>query len=340
MAKYVLFGPQPDNQPKTTVPRPQKQKEPELSDSFFPCSFRGIQFPVTSMSVSQTHDMAEHKYYGVPTANVEMTGRNSLTFEAEIPFVNGITPGKNERWGKLFPEDFMKFASAMNNTTSGLLDTPQLAGIVVKPVSLEYKHDANIRDGVVVTARWIETYDLDLKDTFKKPTYQSIRLAALNLDAEYVPGDRLVDLPKQPKSFEQLVNELSGIADTVASKFTMITNKPDAILYRVNKVKDSLVRANNAATWPVREAAEAIEDALHSVKSESNNGYTPEVVGIIQNGKIQRVTVPYRMTVSQIALLTQNTVNELLQLNPSLARTPRIAAGTVVRAYTHDRLRP
>lgn len=334
MAKYVLFGSQPEEKPKTTVPRVREDKGRPLSDQLFPCSFRGIQFPITNMSINVSHDMAEHRYYGLSAANVEMTGLNPLTIDAEIPLVNGIAPGKNERWGKLFPDVFQQLLSAFMDKTTGYLDTPFAAGLSVKPVSFDYKHDAQVRDGVMATVRWIETIDVDVPTNVSLADINLVRLAAINLDAERVPGDRLIDDPSRSISFEQLVNEIAGIADTATSKFEMISNKPDAILYRLGKVKDSIERAGNAGTWAVREAVERVEDAINEL-----NRLPAEAEALVLGKPTMRFRVPYKMTLSQVALLSTNSVDELLRLNPRLAKSPRILEGTVIRVFKHGRLR-
>lgn len=312
-------------------------------NKLFPCSFRGLQFPVTYMNVSLSQDMAEHKYYGVSSANVEMTGRNPLTFEAEIPFIQGLVPAKNERWSNLYPSGFKNFLAAMHSKETGILDTPEIAGITVKPVSLEYKHDANVRNGVIVVARWIETVDDAVPARADFNPLDRIRAAAKSLDSEYDTTGRLINgapetsvtiigqkkkLPVFKKAFSQFVNELSGVVDTASSKIHILANKPAQMIYRLKKVQDSIERAANPLTWPGRESCEQAEAALRELKAAP-----AKIDAAFRSKPIGRYTTYYKITLSQIAIATANSVDQLIRLNPRLASRPAVPAGTVVRYY-------
>ena len=327
----ISFGPKPTpKQVPAASPRGSHHETP-LFDTLFPCKFRNVYFPVISIGVSMTHDMAEHKYYGVGAANVEMTGRNPRTYEAEIPFVNGILPGKNERWGVLYPDTFRDFIAAMGTTSTGYLDTPELRGLTVKPVSMEYKHEGSTRGGVIVTARWVETVD---QKVYSKEEYDPedhpVRLGALSLDAEYVPTQRMVNLPNQTITFEELANEAEGIIDTASSRLHILANKPAQLLYRVQKIQASIERAANPLTWPGRESCERIEEAVNQLKK-----FPAKAEAAVVGSPVHRYTARTRLTLSQLALATQNSIDELLQLNPNLASRPAVPAGTVIRYYKH-----
>lgn len=321
--KYDIFK---KKEAPAPAPRPQRPKETPLFDQLFPCSFRGIQFPVTRMGVALSHDHIEHKYYNVNAANVESTGLNSLMFDAEIPLVNGIAPGKNERWGVLYPDVFRLLLRAFMSKEPGYLDTPEISGFVVKPVSFDYKHEGTIRDGVIVSAKWIETLDLRMQPNVSLSNLEAARIAALNLDAELQGTPQA--LPDNSKSFEQLVNELTGVFDTSLSRLKILANKPGQILYRLQKVQDSLERAKDPKTWFARESLERAEELVRGVKDVPG-----QVNDIITGKRIARYTTAHRTTLSQLASALSNSVDELLRLNPNLAAAPRIAPNTTVRYY-------
>lgn len=302
-----------------------------LFDQLFPCSWRGIQFPVLNMRVSLKQDLAEHKYWGKDGANVEATGRAPFEIEAVIPFVNGIVPGKNERWGILYPTEFLKFLQAFNDHKTGILDTPEIAGISCKPVSLDFAHDAQRRDGVEVTARWIETFDLDTPSDNKFSPVDVANLAALNLDAKLASVRPYADPPQFEETFESLVSRLSGVLDTGASKLTILSNKPDQILFRLNKVKDSIERAKNALTWPIEESIHKLKLAAHDAKR------IPEATSTTpKRRKTRRHVVQVKTSLTVLAgLFPTNSIDDLIELNPRLLTRPTVPAGSVLRYYAN-----
>jgi prophage DNA circulation protein len=327
MARIALLKPDP-KPPAAQKPAPPP-KDPALFDQLFPCSFRGVQFPVSSISISSQQDTVEHKYWNVDGASIEMTGLDPVTIEAEIPFVNGIAPGKNERWGVLYPTTFRQFLVAFNIKDTGTLDTPEFAGLKVKPVSLEFKHDANVRDGVMVTARWIQTIDNEnLKVQVSK--IQAARLAALTLDSEMSSLKTVAEPPEFTETFEDLMNDITGIVDTSASKLKLLANKPNQILYRVRRLQSSIERATNPLTWPAAHACDELEAALNDLKR------LPDKAAALATGRrTLRYVAKHRMTLQQIAQATGNSVDDLITLNPRLLSRPAIPPGSVVRYYAN-----
>ena len=327
----IPIGDPPTPGPKPSHPPSPRATEKPLFDSLFPCSWRGIPFPVASIRVSLTQDLAEHKYWGKDSASVESTGRDPLQIEAIIPFVNGIVPGKNERWGVLYPTTFIQFLEAFNDRTTGILDTPEIAGLTCKPVSLEFSHDAQRRDGVEVTARWVETIDEDIASDVKIAPAGAARLAALNLDAQKSNLDSIHDPPEFDETFESLMNKVTGLVDTTVSRFQLLVNKPNQILYRIKRLQNSVERARSALTWPVTEACEKLREAVGPQTIEGTgvqgNGRTP-------SRKTRRFSTPTRMTLSALqALFPQNSMDDLIYLNPRLIARPTVPPKTVLRYY-------
>lgn len=329
MAKIKLFEPEP--KPPAAPRTPKPPKDPPLFDQLFACSFRGIEFPVTTISISAQQDTVEHKYWNVDGANVEMTGLAPVTIEAEIPFVNGIVPGKPERWGVLYPTTFRQFRDAFNNKATGILNTPEFSGLKVKPVSFEFKHDANVRDGVMVTARWVETNDIDIQAKPEPSKIEAARLAALTLDAEMDNLRQVADPPEFSQSFESLMNNITGIVDTNVSKLKLLANKPNQILYRVKRLQSSIERATNPLTWPAAHAADELESTINDIKRTAD-----KVEALATRRQVRRYIAKTRMTLSQLASATSNSVDDMIQLNPRLLSRPTVPPGTLVRYYSNS----
>lgn len=333
----TLFKPTPKAKPESK--KPQIRPRPTLFEQLFPCSWRDIVFPISSISVQLSQDLVEHRYWGVDAANVESTGRAPMEISAEIPFVNGIVPGKGENWGVLYPTEFRKFLKAFADRSSGVLNHPELSGILCKPKSLEFALDAQTRNGVIVRAQWIETTepneDLDLRDPFTNDSpVQIASQTALSLDASKEDITGLApQAPVFEESFESMVNKLRGVVDGVGTTVSLLVNKPNQILYRVKLLQNSVERTKNVITWPIEDACERLKNAMHDVSEKTVIGTG---AALTVSRPIGRHTLKARTTLSTMPSLVpaRNSVDELLALNPSLASRPEVPEGTVIRYYT------
>jgi prophage DNA circulation protein len=300
--------------------------------------WRGINIPITTMKVAVRHDLVQHKYWGVDAANVESTGRSPMEIEATIPFVNGIVPGKGEKWGVLYPTTFRDFLKAFADGTSGILVHPELGDILCKPESLSFDHEAQRRDGVVVTAKWIETVELDKENPlslFGSSPIQNAELAALDLDASKEDLLKLVpDAEFNEETFEDFVDKLTDVADTVSSTVTLFANKPKQLLYRVQRLQNSIERAGNVLTWTATESLEKLKEAaiaMHDAVVDASKGNFNSLNPLPR--KMKRYITPATMGIANIAAATGATVDELIDLNPILVARPQVPARTVIRHY-------
>ena len=334
MPKFKIPLSEPD-EPSTKGKRNDHfhPKPPFLFDGLLPCIWRDVPFPVTSMRVSLAQDLVEHKYWGRDGANVEATGRAPLQFEAVIPFVNGIVPGKGEQWTAfLYPDGFRKFLDAFADRKTGVLQHPALGEITCKPQSLDFAHDAQMRAGVEVTARWVETVlpnddgRVGVGDSPVDPAFR-----AGNLDAQLARAP-IKDLPQFDETFEDAANRLAGVFDTAASRFKQLVNKPNQILYRIKRVQNSVERAKNALMWPITDSYERLKEVIgpktvNGSGPVQGNGRTP-------SRKTVRFLIPERMTLADLqALFPTNSLDDLIYLNPRLIARPTVPAKTVIRRY-------
>jgi prophage DNA circulation protein len=292
-----------------------------------PCSWRDIQFPIASMSVSFAQDLVEHKYWGVDGASVEATGRGAMMISATIPFVNGIVPGNGEKWGILYPTTFREFVKAFGSRATGTLKHPEFGDIFCKPHTLEFSHDAQRRDGVEVRAQWVETHldgdDSTLTDGNSPVT--EAELAALDLDASKEDLKKLV--PKAPEfeeSFASMMNKITGVVDRVTVSASLATGRIGAVVYRIHQLEESVDRARTALTWPITDALERMKSSSHDVAAKL----------AAAERTILRYTVPAKTTLAGLqAALPSATIADLMRLNPILMARPDVPAGAVVKYY-------
>jgi hypothetical protein len=337
----------------------------EIFDQLLPASWKTgkgdvtIHFPVSSMHVSLSHDLAQHKYWNAEAARVESTGRNSLEIEATIPFFNGIFPAKNEKWkvGRLYPETFRQLLGAFTNEKAGTLTHPELGEIYCRCVSFDFTHDANNRDGVQVTAKWIESRGEQHEDEplIGEKAYPSmfVRIAAKNLDASKT--DLLKDVPESEfpdESFTSLVNKITGFVDRTTSIQERLLATPGRIVAAAERLQTSLINATNPAKAALQHAshdqAERIEESARRIQA---SGQTPQRRAgspgpALDPVRTRRPTARYLNKQQNVGLVTlfaivkqlapgsAMTMEDFISLNPNLVQFASVGPDTVVTYYT------
>jgi len=329
----------------------------DILEQLLPCSWTGvnrprIEFPVTTITLSMDQDLAEHKFWGVDGVQVEATGRNSLVFEATIPFRNGIVPGKSENWGILYPTAFRQFLTACADRATGILVHPELGEFTCKVKSLRTSLTGERRDGVDVTVTWVETLfpeDIsNIEDSSNSPVANA-EISALSLDSnldQLTTVDAKYKLPVYAPTFADSVNQLTSITDRISLQEQRYVGVIDKVSYRLNQIEDSVTRvvtpprtsvksiinpnpqATNKAiatlAWPIRASIGQLRNTLNDV-----------VKKILQTGqKIIFYRVPSPVTLAGVSVSTGAGIVDLMNLNPSLVGQPFLQTGTMVRYYS------
>lgn len=323
--------PQGPTPPRPPLHTPDPNEQPPPFDTLIGFSWRDSDYPLASISVSFEHDLAEHRYVGVDGANVEGTGRGPMKITAKIPFFNGIAPGKGEHWqsGDLYPSAFRDFMQDMANRDIGSIIHPELGEIRVKPHSFEQEHDPLHRDGVLVTATWVETIedvdsDINLDNNLPQVNAQ---IAAVDLDANNADIRGLADGYTPPvftDDFDTFLNKIAGIGNQFQLQTSLALNKPAQMLARIKRTEDAITAAATPLTWPISDACERMKNAMFDLANS---------VTKTNRRPVKRYTTPTSMTLSQVGQATGAKQDDLINLNPQLLQNPTVNAGTVVRYY-------
>lgn len=326
-----------------------------LFSQLFACEWRSggghpaVQFPIVSVHVEMQQDLAEHKFWGLDSAHVEATGRCPMVISVEIPFVNGIVPGKNEKWGVLYPTAFRQFLAATFDRATGEFVHPELGLINCKVKSVSTELRATQRDGVVVHAVFVETLLEDEValgvDTDSPIT--TAALAALDLDASIRDiNPPLPVLPKYKPDFAAFMRSIAAVGDQVSLMEQRSAGRIDAIAYRLDAIDDSVTRvkattplpkkvkdvlfpdvtarARAALAWPVRQSTGVMRDSLYNSREK-----------LLENGRgILKYTVAKPATLASISVSVGAPVTELMALNPRLLAAPVVPKDSVVRYYS------
>lgn len=289
-----------------------------------PFQWRSVTFPVTSMSISLSQDLAAHKSWNKDGAEMEPTGRDALVFSASIPFRNGVAPARTERFGTLYPDAFRAFLGAMADKSADVLVHPELGEIRVVPQKADARWDGNKTDGVDVEASWVATTeDTDgLQDALATPSpVTQAQLAATSLDgALRLSADQLPKTREFEPSFADAMRGFQGIGDQIGLFAGGITGQLDALKYRVGEVGNAFARLDDPRNFAAADAVSKLKQAVAALSKSLGSERT-----------VAYYRAPRDITLAGLAAIIPADLNSLRLLNPRLLQSPIVPADTAVR---------
>jgi hypothetical protein len=307
---------------------------PDIFDQFVPAKWRDIEFPTTRMRMSVAHDLVEHKYYGVDGARVESVGLAPVRYTFSAPLLNGISPGKNERWASLYPNQMRKLLAAFVKKEIGQLQHPEFGLIECKAERFELDWDAARRGGVDAELSFVETLDDSAARRRAAGVQEQVNTPAKSLDSGKADLEKLlkakgIPLPeylRKPKlSLGEFVDKVQAVADAPALLQYRAAGRINSIVYHAKRLQQSVEKARSATTWPVTREVEQVRAGAFGLQ---------ERLLAATNKSIALFTVPAATTLAGVARqLPGAKVGDLIKLNPGLMRGPEIDAGTTVRYY-------
>lgn len=306
---------------------------PDVFDQLLPAKWRDIEFPVTRARVSIAHDLAEHKYWGVDGARVESTGLAPFRFTFTAPLLNGISPGKSERWAALYPNQMRSLLAAFQKKDKGMLQHPEFGLVVCKAERFDMDWDAARRGGVDAELSFVQTLtDAEIEILDETPVKE---VDIGELDSESVKADlkallEAAGLEPPPYlqdsnlSLSDFVRKIQAIADYPSLLSYRAGGRISSILYQANKIQASVEKLKTPKTWSITRDVERVRAAAHEAAQK-----------VLQGPKdIAFFTVPAATTLAGVARqIPQAKISDVIRLNPGLMRRPEIDRGTVVRYY-------
>jgi hypothetical protein len=293
-----------------------------------PASWRGVPFPVASRECGWKHDQVKHAIFGKPVENIELTGLTGKELHYEIPFRNGVMPGPNEdalRGRILFPDLYIAFIDAFNEPTSGTLVDPLHGPLNCKAGSIHEVMSGDARDGVVVRVTFEQSDDSPEGSAPPVDTPAAITGIAQTADAldaqlaDLTPP--LTDDDGEPfTSFSQFGAALRAPFDSLSLLSTRLGNVIAGFTCELERLKDSVERANDVGLWPIEQSATELLNFLADIM----------LAGQREETKLRRFVVPRDMSLGAIMTFLHVDFDVLLQLNPTIADNPTVPEGTAV----------
>lgn len=310
------------------------------------CSFRGIQFPVTSIVETFSHDLPQHKAVDRDGAFIENTGRNPITFVLTIPFIaKTLARGQNEKWDNLYPTLFEVFRIACLLRETGEFQHPLYGKFKVKVSDWKSSLNADERGGQTAEVTLIETRDDGETQSFTPSDKARAQSAAISLDAKLgalnppPPGAQ----PEPDTTWEDVVDEILFQINSKTLWAKQALTKIDKYVAKLDRLSNSIDRAAEVITvdaasgisrklgilgpgaGPIWTDCQVLRSSLMDVRSKlAANG----------NKTLSTYIIPRPTMLISLATTLKSTPAEILALNPGLPRSrPSIPSNTVVQYY-------
>lgn len=291
-------------------------------------SWRELEFPVSGRDFGFQHEQVEHRYLFVDVQLVESIGRKNPTYRYTIPFREDIAKGP---WENLFTTVYPQFLAACQDRSRGTLIDPVHGAVTAKCVALRELLTVTRRDGIDVEAEFIYA-----------PAEADIA-TPIGADLRGIDGARnmagaldkqVAKIPFEQRDSPRPTNSPLDAGSAVLGQIEAGVNRVDAAIadtaFRVEKTTAQIDRLKDPANQPVLAQARRLRGALLDLE---------ERVDPIGARPLRRLTTSVDQTISAVAAKLGMTIQELVRLNPVLARTPLIRAGTPLRVYA-DAIRP
>ena len=314
-------------------------------------SWKGVSFPTTSLKVSMQQDLAEFRYWQVDGARFEATGRAPLTFNASIPFRNNLSAGNMERWqsGALYPYVWEYFRAACADRRPGMLVHPAYGSVFCYCKSIETDWDPNKRDGVDVTAQWVEAIDDNNPLLTTTNTSQAgMVLSAVDLDSALFALTPKPTNPIYKPNFADTIRSILAVGDQISLARKQSAGQIDGVVYRAKAIEASIIGATagtltaialypsapattgRALLWPIVTSCERLRSACYDQQRKL----------LASSRDMSAYVVPQRTTVAMLVVSIGGgtTLSDLLKLNPTLAGKAIVEAKTLVHYYTPKRI--
>lgn len=308
---------------------------PDVLSQLSEAAWRGIEFPLTEWEFGFSQDSEAHRFIFRDEQLIESLGLTNPTYRYKIPFREGLARGP---WENLFVEVWPKFLAACIDRSAGILLDPFNGPVQCKVASLAATGDPNRRDGLDVEANFITAPDEDF-DRVELGTQLSSIQGAQGLqhaldqnlsssDLDDATKKQLAELNKpaqtgrlNPLQFATgAANQIEVAGNKLAAGFGQVANQ-------MQTLDDSVRRLGRPDLQPIRANARRLELAALDL-AKLTIGRDPS-----RSRTIRIYTVPADVGKIALAARLKMTVQDLIRLNPSIARSPLVKTDTEVAYY-------
>lgn len=283
-----------------------------------PPSWRGIQYPCAERKVSFRHEGAIHTIQYRDGDFVEMLGAHGLTFAYTFPMRESIAKGP---YKKLFDVGLPQlFRDALNREAGELFD-PIYGSFRCVPQLFDDTTDVMKRCGTDVRVEFLYSPELSDEDPALRDLsgVAGIASEAGKLDEEVAKANWAQE--ERPEPTQDVLLAADGVINQGLAQIDKFSAALDDFAFKLEKIENTCDRAENPQNWSIRDSARRNrEAAIRTKRRLSENPAT----------KLRQFVTRGAKLVSVLAKDVGMTAEELLRLNPGLARQPYVPAGQVV----------
>jgi hypothetical protein len=249
-----------------------------------------------------------------------MTGAENRRFTYTIPMREDIAAGPYER---LFTVGLTQLYRDMLNRAPGPLIDPTWGEVTCVPASWSNSLDPNRRDGTDVDVEFVEWKDIasETDTAGGVDTLQGLESDAGALDAEVAAVAREAQVP----SPEPATDPLSAIAG-VGAQLTRSRDRVTASLAQTSNRLEKIEAALDDLQDPLN--GELIRETRRLRVSTARLAEKAEPTRVVRN-----TTANTNKALAAIAAELAMSIADLLKLNPDLAKSPVVLAGTPILFY-------
>jgi hypothetical protein len=284
-----------------------------------PFEWRGFQYPVLSRAMSFSHENVQHKLQYRNGELVEQTGARNRTFSYTLALRQDIAKGP---YADLFSVGLPQLHKDVFDREPGDLLDPVFGSFTCVPTSFSDETDVNKRDGVDIRVEFVHAPE----DEDADPAGSQVNFSSLVDD-----GAQLNVELSASGQFEQFVAEggltdplsaIAGVGAQIDRQGDKIVAALDDLAFRCEKVEQQADELEDPKNWPLKRAARRVRESALRLKTRADN----------PQDRVKVVIRRQQSTLSVVATELGVSVQELLKLNPALAKLPFVPVGTQVLA--------
>ena len=277
--------------------------------------WRDQKYPLLQRRVSFAHEGATHRLQYRDNDFIEQLGPHSLTFSYTLPMRQGIASGP---YKDLFTTGYPLLFAAMRDREKGVLVDPVLGEFVCTPGSWSDDMDVAKRDGTDIQLEFTHAPDVDEVEDLKALNLQGVTSSAGALDAELSKVDWQQEPSPEPSM--DALNAISGFGAQLEAQGGKFSAALEDFAYKNEKIEQQIDRLQNPDVWPLKRAARRNRAAAADLGKRAQDP-TKEIV---------QTTLSHGRALSVLAAEVGMSLQQLLELNPGLARSPHAPSGYVV----------
>lgn len=282
-----------------------------------PLMWRGRQYPNTARRVFFRHEGVDHVVQYRDFEFVEQLGAHGLMFAYTIPAREEVARGP---YAHLFEGLPVLFRDMLNREADNLTD-PVYGDQRCVPVSYEETTDPGRRDGADVQVEFKFSPLLTDEDANAKDLsgVAGLTNAAGRLDEEVAKASWGQEPSPEPSV--DLIQGVDGLINQGVAQIGKAKAALDDYAFRMKKLEETCERLKDPANYGIRDQART--NRSKAIQQKQRLSEDPAT-------RLRTVVVRATMTLGELARDVNMTLDDLLGLNPELARLPYVNAGTVI----------